>query len=159
MKSNVLYLIVLLVVTSFNLYCQKENTMNNPNYDKTLAEKLGGDEYGMKSYFFVILTTGKITNLEESKVNEYFRGHMENINKLVDEKKLIVAGPFMKNDKSYRGLFIFNNVSTRDSVELLLSDDPAIKNGLLDFEIFTWYGSAALPEYLPYSDKIWNSKP
>jgi uncharacterized protein len=26
----------------------------NPNYDKELAEKLGADDYGMKSYFFVI---------------------------------------------------------------------------------------------------------
>ncbi len=24
--------------------------------------------------------------------------------------------------------------------------------------IFAWYGSAALPEYLPFSDKIWKLK-
>ena len=28
-----------------------------------------------------------------------------------------------------------------------------------DYEIFTWYGSAALPEYLPAADKIWKLKP
>jgi len=29
----------------------------------------------------------------------------------------------------------------------------------LDMELFSWYGSAALPEYLPFSDKIWKAKP
>ena len=51
-----------------------------------------------------------------------------------------------------------NIKSIEEAVELLQTD-PAIKNGLLDYEIFTWYGSAALPEYLPFSDKIWKSKP
>ena len=41
----------------------------------------------------------------------------------------------------------------------LLQTDPAIKSGLLAYEIFTWYGSAALPEYLPFSEKIWKSNP
>ncbi|MBN2395104.1 MAG: hypothetical protein JXC36_01425, partial [Candidatus Atribacteria bacterium] len=37
---------------------QKDSTISNPNYDKSLADKLGGDDYGMKSYFLVILKTG-----------------------------------------------------------------------------------------------------
>lgn len=159
MNRIVYYILVMVVLTSFNLYSQNAKSMNNPNYDKELAEKLGGDEYGMKSYFFVVLTTGTNTTEEKSKVAVYFRGHMENINRLVEQKKLIIAGPIMKNDKSYRGLFIFNNVTSKDTLVTLLETDPAIKNKLLDYEIFTWYGSAALPEYLPYSDKIWKSKP
>ena len=84
---------------------------------------------------------------------------MDNINRLVKENKLIVAGPFGKNDKNYRGLFILNNIKTMEEAKDLLQTDPAIKSGLLDFEIFTWYGSAALPEYLPFSEKIWKSNP
>ena len=42
---------------------------------------------------------------------------------------------------------------------MLLQTDLAIKNKLLDYEIFNWYGSAALPEYLPISVKIWKEKP
>jgi hypothetical protein len=30
---------------------------------------------------------------------------------------------------------------------------------LLNYEIFIWYGSATLSEYLPYSEKIWKLKP
>ena len=137
----------------------KDTTTSNPNYDKTLAEKLGGDDYGMKSYFFVILKTGTNTTTDKELINESFRGHLDNIHQLVKEKKLIVAGPLGKNEHNYRGIFILNNIQSEEEVKDLLQTDPAIKNGLLDYEIFTWYGSAALPEYLPVSDKIWKSKP
>jgi len=136
------------------------DTLNaNRNYDKVLADKLGGDEYGMKKYFLVILKTGTNTSTEKEFINESFRGHMNNINRLVEEGKLIVAGPFEKNENNYRGIFVLNNIESIDDAKKLLQTDPAIKNGLLDYEIFSWYGSAALPEYLPFSDKIWKSKP
>jgi uncharacterized protein YciI len=158
------YIFTLIFLTIHTLnYCQsyseKDTSINNPNYDKALAEKLGGDEYGMKSYFLVILKTGTNNTTDKTLINESFRGHMENINRLVEEGKLIVAGPIGKNEKNYRGIFILNNVTTIDDARELLQTDLAIKNGLLDYEIFTWYGSAALPEYLPYSDKIWKTNP
>jgi len=136
------------------------DTLNaNRNYDKVLADKLGGDEYGMKKYFLVILKTGTNTSTEKEFINESFRGHMNNINRLVEEGKLIVAGPLEKNENNYRGIFVLNNIESIDDAKKLLQTDPAIKNGLLDYEIFSWYGSAALPEYVPFSDKIWKSKP
>ena len=136
------------------------DTLNaNRNYDKVLADKLGGDEYGMKKYFLVILKTGTNTSTEKEFINESFRGHMNNINRLVEEGKLIVAGPLEKNENNYRGIFVLNNIESIDEAKKLLQTDPAIKNGLLDYEIFSWYGSAALPEYVPFSDKIWKSKP
>lgn len=138
---------------------QKDSTISNPNYNKTLAEKLGGDDYGMKSYHFVILKTGANKTTDQELINTSFRGHMDNINRLVEEGKLIVAGPLGKNEDNYRGIFILNNSKSIEEAKELLQTDLAIKNGLLDYDIFTWYGSAALPEYLPYSDKIWKSKP
>ena len=138
---------------------EKDTTISNPNYDKALAEKLGGDDYGMKSYFFVILRTGTNTTADQELISESFRGHLNNINKLVEEGKLIVAGPLGKNDKNYRGIFVLSNIESLEDASGLLMTDPAIKNKLLDFEIFTWYGSAALSEYLSVSDKIWKSKP
>lgn len=131
----------------------------NPNYDKSLADKLGGDDYGMKSYFLVILKTGPNTTADKELISESFRGHLDNINRLVAEDKLIVAGPLGKNENQYRGIFILNNIPSVEEAKALLLTDLAIKNGLLDYDIFTWYGSAALPEYLPFSDKIWKSKP
>jgi uncharacterized protein YciI len=138
---------------------QNDATISNPIYNKALADKLGGDDYGMKSYFLVILKTGTNKTTDKELINASFRGHMDNISRLVEEGKLIVAGPLGKNENTYRGIFILNNLKSMEEAKELLQTDLAIKKGLLDYEIFTWYGSAALPEYLPFSDKIWKSKP
>lgn len=136
----------------------KDSAVSNPNFDPVLAQKLGGDDYGMKSYVLVILKTGSNQTTDKELINESFRGHMENINHLVKEGKMTVAGPLGKNDKAYRGIFILN-VTTFEEAESLLQKDSAIKEGILDFELYKWYGSAALPEYLDFSDKIWKQKP
>ena len=107
--------ITLLVITNLTFgqsNSAKDTLISNPTYDKTLAEKLGGDDYGMKSYFLVILKTGKNTSTDKELIAESFRGHMNNINRLVAEGKLIVAGPLGKNDNKYRGIFILNNLKT-----------------------------------------------
>ncbi|HBX50037.1 MAG: hypothetical protein A2275_17760 [Bacteroidetes bacterium RIFOXYA12_FULL_35_11] len=136
----------------------KDTTIANPNYDSVLAEKLGGDDYGMKRYVLVLLKTGPNQTTDKTLINDSFRGHLENINRLVKEEKMIVAGPLGKNDKTYRGIFILN-VTTFDEAEKLLQKDSAIKEGLLNFDLYNWYGSAALPEYLDFSDKIWKVNP
>ncbi len=126
----------------------------NPKYDEALAKKLGADDYGMKSYVLVILKTGENTSKDEQKMTEAFNGHMANMNKMVEDGKLIVAGPIDKNENSYRGIFILN-VPTLEEAKALLQTDPAIKAKYLAVDVYKWYGSAALPEYLPASDKIW----
>ncbi|MBK7108824.1 MAG: hypothetical protein KA954_02395 [Chitinophagales bacterium] len=142
----------------FQKFILKDTTILNPNYNHELAQKLGGDDYGMKSYILVILKTGTNQSTDKIFINNSFRGHMENINLLVTEGKMIVAGPISKNDKTYRGIFILN-VTTFEEAERLLQNDPAIKEALLDFELYNWYGSAALSEYLIFSDKIWKLNP
>lgn len=139
------------------IIAQEENTTDNPNYDKDLAEKLKGDDYGMKSYMFVALKTGTNTTTDKKYIDSCFTGHMGNIGRLVDEGKLIVAGPFGKNNLTYRGLFILN-VTTKEEAEALLKTDPAVNSQLLAYELIPWYGSAALSEYLDASDKIWRKK-
>jgi uncharacterized protein YciI len=126
----------------------------NPEYDSTLAVKLGADDYGMKSYTLVILKAGENQTTDTDFINKCFAGHMANILKMEADGKLIVAGPMGKNENSYRGIFILD---VRDEMELfeLLSHDPAITEKLLKPEFYEWYGSAALPEYLDEADKIW----
>lgn len=131
---------------------------NNPNYDAELAKTLGADDYGMKKYILVILKTGTNTTTDKAVTDSLFTGHMDNIRRLVELNKLIVAGPLGKNDLTYRGIFILN-VTTFEEANELLKTDPAIKEKLLTPELFNWYGSAALPEYLKASDKIWKQNP
>lgn len=159
MKNLFLLILLLTINLTFGQSAPKDETIANPNYDGILAEKLGGDDYGMKSYFLVILKTGTNTTTDKELISKSFRGHMDNINQLVDRGKLIVAGPLSKNEHNYRGIFILSNIESLEKANALLQTDPAIKNGLLNYDIFTWYGSAALPEYLPFSDKIWKLKP
>jgi len=141
--------LVFLLSTGINMQAQ------NPGikYNKALADSLGADEYGMKRYMFVILKTGK-TTVEDKKLRDsLFKEHMDNIGRLVREGKLIVAGPIGENEMNYRGIFIFN-VATRAELDKLLVTDPTIQNGIFDVDVFNWYGSAALPTYLPNHDKI-----
>lgn len=137
---------------------EKDTIVSNPNYDASLAQKLGADDYGMKSYILVILKTGNNQTADKTFISKSFRGHLENINRLVEQGKMIVAGPMGKNDNKYRGIFILN-VTTLEEAEKLMQTDPAIKSGLLAVELYNWYGSAALPEYLESSDKVWKISP
>lgn len=136
-----------------------ESLNTSPKFNQELATKLGADQYGMKIYYIVMLTTGKTKVEDKSKMTEIMKGHMKNIGKLADEGKIVVAGPFFeKNDKDYRGMFIFNTDS-KEEAESWLKTDPAVEAGIFDYEIFKWYGSAALPLYLPKHKEIAKENP
>lgn len=143
-------LALLLLLLSFS----EVNAQRSTNrYNKTLADSLGADDYGMKLYTLVILKEGS-TKVEDSAQRAVlFNGHMQNIKRLADSGKLIVAGPLEENEKKYEGIFILN-VKTPAEAEPLLATDPAIKAKLLDVELYQWYGSAALPLYLPYHEAV-----
>ncbi|NNT73212.1 hypothetical protein HKT18_13385 [Flavobacterium sp. IMCC34852] len=130
---------------------------SNPDYDEQLAKSLNADEYGMKTYVFCILKTGSNTTATKEERAQLFEGHMANINKLADEGKLVVAGPFMKNDKNYRGIFIFN-VSTLEAANALVESDPAVKAKIFEAEMTVWYCSAALQQVNELHNKVAKKK-
>ena len=116
----------------------------NPVYDAELAKKLGADERGMKMYVLCVLKTGpRDADVKGKERQDIFAGHFANINKLADEGKLAVAGPFGKNDRTFRGLYIFN-VATVEEAEKLVVLDPAVKAGVFIADMTLWYGSASL---------------
>lgn len=137
MKNLLLTLSLFISLTSIS------QTKEKPVYDSILAKKLGADERGMKKYVFCILKTGPANITDKATKDSLFAGHMKNIGRMADEGKLAIAGPFMKNDRQYRGIYIFN-VSTIKEAEELTMSDPAIKAGIFIVELTEWYGSAAL---------------
>jgi uncharacterized protein YciI len=149
MKSHVI--LTLLAFLGFNSFAQSPN----PKYDKALADSLGANENGMKSYVLVILKTGpEDKNITDKAIRDsLFRGHFSNMGVMAKAGKLVVAGPIGKNDKTYRGIFILN-VKTIEEARELTQTDPSVKAGIFDVEIFPWFGSAALPMYLYYTDKV-----
>lgn len=154
MRVNRFFVILSLMAMSQLGEAQSQST----DYDASLAKSLGADEYGMKSYVFVMLTTGKTKIDDAGERSNLFKGHLENIGRLAAEGKLVLAGPFAENKKGYAGIFILN-VSTTEEASKLLSTDPAIHAGILDVELYGWYGSAALPVYLETHKKIEMKKP
>ena len=140
----------ILVFISSAVFSQEKT---NPGFDSILAKKLGADAYGMKQYVMVILTTGKADIKEKSARDSLFAGHMANIGKLAKEGKLVVAGPFDKNNLNYRGVFVFNSSSVEET-RLMVDTDPAVKAGLFDAIYLPWYCSAALMEVNNIHEKV-----
>ncbi len=110
--------------------------------DPELAKSLGADERGMRGFVLVILKTGPNRVPDGEARTKMFEGHFANMNRLADEKKLVMAGPLDGVD-GWRGLFVFN---TRDIEEAkrMVATDPVIINGEMVAEYHKFYGSAAL---------------
>jgi uncharacterized protein len=140
--------IALLVITGTSCFAQSKN----PQYDAQLAQKLGADEYGMKTYVIAFLKTGPNRLKDSAARADLQMAHLKNIMRLADEGKLIVAGPFLDN-QDIRGIFIFN-VSTVEEAKKLTETDPAVKAGTLIMELHPWYGSAALVEAYHLHKKV-----
>ena len=157
MKYVLLLCVLLGVVLSAS--AQPAVAKSNPNYDAELARKLGANDMGLRNYVLAILKTGPndatIQGDERSKV---FRGHFDNMTRLSNEGKLAVAGPFGKNDKSFRGLFIFA-VPTVEEAKQLSETDPAVKAGILVVEYVPWFGSASLMATPEIHKKIAKTSP
>lgn len=132
------------LVANSVVYTQAKPKQVKVKFDEKLAKKTGADDYGMRSYVFCILKTGpKDAEIKDKKQrDDIFAGHMANMNRLAGEGKLAIAGPFGKNDRQYRGIFILA-VSTVEDAQKLVETDPVIQSGMMIAELTPWYGSAA----------------
>jgi len=149
MKSLTLFSIVA-ISGLFLLSCRPEVNVETTStegdtdefaYDSTLAAQLGADDYGMRKYVMAFLKAGPNRDQDSVAAVELQRAHMANINRMADEGKLAVAGPFLDGGE-LKGIYIFN-VSTIEEAKALTETDPAVKAGRLVMELHPWYGSAA----------------
>ncbi len=113
-------------------------------YDSVLAKKLQADKYGMKKYVMAFLKRGPNRSQDSVTAANLQRAHLKNIQRMANEGKLVLAGPFMENT-DLRGIYIFN-VETLEEARKLTETDPAVKAGRLVMELHPWYGSAAVQE-------------
>ena len=136
-----------------------EPTTEVDGYDSLLAKEYGADKYGMKPYILALLKTGPNQPKDSVHAAELQKAHMDNIDRLAKEGKLVLAGPFYGEAKhKLRGLYIFNT-SSLDSASAYVKTDPAIKYGSLVMRIVNWYGSAALIGVNDVHDKIAKEDP
>lgn len=118
---------VLLLCSAHLLYAQADSAKkaNTPN---------------VKQFWMVVLKTGprdkEITDTAQR--NPIFRGHFSNMTRLHEEGILKAAGPFGKNDFTWRGLFILD-CPTREEAEAHVKTDPAVAAGVFIFDLVPWY--------------------
>jgi uncharacterized protein len=143
--------IIFLFCLSFTIISASDAQTKN-QYDSALAKKLGADQFGMRKYVIVFLKPGPAKITDSVKRKELFEGHMKNIERLANEGKLAIAGPFL--DKGpYSGIFIFS-VATVEEAKALVDTDPAVKAGVFEMEAHPWYGSAALMQVIDTHGKL-----
>ena len=141
MKRLVVLCLLVLISCTQDLK-PKESHPEKGSFDPVLVEKYGADEYGMKKYVFAFLKRGPNQDLDSLQKAELQKAHLQNINRMAQEGKLVLAGPFFGNE-DLRGIYVFNVKSLEEAEELTRSD-PSIKAGLLTMELKEWYGTAAL---------------
>lgn len=135
---------LLLVACQLNNSDHTEGVDQSGPFNADLAEALGADEYGMRAYTLVLLSSGEADISDETELARLQQEHLANIQKLADRGYLALAGPFY-NTETYRGLFILATDDLNEA-ENWVNTDPAIAAGLLQAEFLPWYGSAALME-------------
>lgn len=131
---------------------ENSSNMTTESFDEELARELGADDYGMRRYVMAFLKAGPNRDQDSTRAAELQRGHLDNISRLAEEGKLVLAGPFMDQEE-VRGIFIFN-VETIEEARELTNTDPAIQAGSLEMELRPWYGSAALVQVNSIHSKI-----
>ncbi|MEO7923856.1 MAG: YciI family protein [Chitinophagaceae bacterium] len=125
-------LIVLIAFTLFSqsCFCQKDSTTKK--------------EEKIKQFWLVVLKTGpqdkEIT--DTATRNKIFAGHFGNMERLYNEGILKAAGPFGKNDFTWRGLFILD-CKTKEEAENYVKTDPSVAAGIFIVDIVPWYSEAS----------------
>jgi len=132
MRRNII-VITFSLITSFLLAnCSRQNSTDHLNQSAT--------------YYFGLIKTGNQANsFTEEELQEIQKAHLANIVRLAEEGKLILAGPFWRenSDNIYRGIFIYT-VATLEEAETLVQTDPAVQAGRLRVELYPWLGSKTL---------------
>lgn len=156
---SILFFFLILGIGCSNEINQDERAIESEEgtYDEELATQLGADEYGMRTYVMALLKAGPNQDQSEAEAMELQEAHMGNIQRLADEGKLIVAGPFLDNSQ-LRGIYVFD-VSTVEEARELTETDPAIQAGRLEMELHPWYGSAGLKKVNEIHTRISKENP
>jgi len=88
------------------------------------------------AYLALLVRGAKWTPEVTPATQEIQKGHMANIYRLAQMKKLVVAGPFGDNGQ-LRGIFVFR-VASIDEARALTETDPAVQAGRLAIDLHPW---------------------
>lgn len=138
--------LVLIFVTALLVGCGARATPPAaPVTPTTTATPVASGKLEMKPYFLVLLRRGPAWTPESTpETKQLFEGHMANIEAMARSGKLIIAGPTdagPDDRQAVAGIFIFD-VPSREEVDAMLREDPAIVATRLVPEVMPWWGPA-----------------
>ena len=134
---------VLVLFCMFSLTVQAQN-----NDSKSAKPKM---EEQIRKYWFVMLLKGESRTQDSATAASIQKAHLDNINRLYNEGKIKVAGPFGDRG-NWLGIFIFD-CETKEEVETLLKTDAAVSSGRLAYDIRPWY-TAPTGSFEPGKPKV-----
>ena len=109
----------------------------HPWWAEDVMKKTAAPPGQFATAYLALLTRGDKWTAEKTPATEELqKAHLDNIKRLADMKKLVVAGPF-GDDGRLRGIFVFK-VASIDEARELAATDPAVKAGRLALQIHTW---------------------
>ncbi len=131
-------LFILLALLQLSVSAQKDSTKTAPK---------------IKQFWLVVLKTGPQDKVitDSAQRAKIFAGHFSNMERLYKEGILKVAGPFGKNDFTWRGLFILD-CATKEEAEKYVKTDPSVEAGVFITDIVPWY-SEAVGSFVPGKPK------
>jgi uncharacterized protein YciI len=137
MKKAALITCMLLTVVLYS-FAQKDSTKALPK---------------VKQFWLVVLKTGPQDKVitDSAQRAMIFAGHFSNMERLYKEGILKVAGPFGKNDFTWRGLFILD-CATKEEAEGYVKTDPSVAAGVFITDIVPWY-SETVGSFVPGKPK------
>ena len=108
----------------------------HPWWSEDVMKKSTTLDKPMTAYLAFLVRGDKWTPEKTPQTEAIQKAHMDNINRLADMKKLVVAGPFGDNG-TLRGIFVFR-VNSLEEARELAATDPAVKAGRLALQIHPW---------------------
>ena len=134
--SSILILLILAACSNDNKETIASDAIDS-KYDFTKDTSVYSDE--MKRYWLVMLKKGPNRNQDSLSAEKIQAAHLSNINRLVKEGKIFMAGP-MGVDSDLRGIFIMN-CSDSTEIERIVNTDSAVITGRLKMEYYPWWSA------------------
>lgn len=107
------------------------------------APKPSETNYEMTTYYVAFLKKGPAWTPQLTEETKRIQaGHMDNIKRMADTGKLVLAGPFGDNG-DLRGMFVFQGASLEE-LKQMAEQDPAVKAGRLVLEWRPWYSAKGI---------------
>ncbi len=109
------------------------------------ADRAADEQATYTTYVLVTLKSGPTSGQgAKDERQRMFAGHMANIQRLADEKKLLMAGPFASpRDKAWRGLFLLDTASLADA-RAWCGTDPGVIAGEFSLDLKVMRGCPSI---------------